>query len=485
MTAEPNPPTERRGKPFWRQLWFWCLMVPVGFYVYAQWEFHRGGIVISRDYVAELNTRIPDVPEDQQAWPVYRDVDAELKKLFQPDTSDEDVSPFDPASEHWPEVVSILDSNQHLLDRVRDASARPVGGYRLNMEQPDAPPFLMTATIENTPVIRSLCDWILADARVAAETGDWKRFVRDIKSALAMSDHASENETTVHQLADVTSELQIFESIRHSLTEFGSKTTEQTLTELFAMVEATGLATLDPETERLLFHDAMQRVYSDTGEGDGYFWPWTARTLEGLGEADHPTLLDRIYFPVVSVYELESRKQLLARYDVIMDEASERIAKPYWERGPEIDYDATLSTTGAQRAGNIFIGLLMPILDGIAFTVERRNQSRTTTLTLLALHRYKKRHSSWPRSLDELVPEFLPEVPRCTFTGKPLGMLINDAGPVLYSVGPDMEDDGGMPTDVPFGEYGMGPADISRAIHEGNPDGLDGDWILWPEPSEE
>ena len=41
------------------------------------------------------------------------------------------------------------------------------------------------------------------------------------------------------------------------------------------------------------------------------------------------------------------------------------------------------------------------------------------------------------------MPEFIPAVPQDQFDGKPLRMKKTDGGAVLYSIGPDMTDDGG------------------------------------------
>ena len=69
--------------------------------------------------------------------------------------------------------------------------------------------------------------------------------------------------------------------------------------------------------------------------------------------------------------------------------------------------------------------------------------------TMLALERYQRDHQKYPESLAELVPTYIEDVTD-PGTGKPLGYLPPSKGPyeggrayVLYSSGPDGDDDGG------------------------------------------
>jgi len=61
--------------------------------------------------------------------------------------------------------------------------------------------------------------------------------------------------------------------------------------------------------------------------------------------------------------------------------------------------------------------------------------------TLVALRYHKQKTGALPRSLDALVPEFLERVPSDPYNGQPLRYLPEKR--IIYSVGPDMLDDGG------------------------------------------
>lgn len=67
------------------------------------------------------------------------------------------------------------------------------------------------------------------------------------------------------------------------------------------------------------------------------------------------------------------------------------------------------------------------------------------TQTLLAIKSYWQDNYIMPSSLEELVPEYLKKVPLDPFDGQPIRYSSEKA--IIYSVGDDLIDDGGMPED--------------------------------------
>jgi hypothetical protein len=63
----------------------------------------------------------------------------------------------------------------------------------------------------------------------------------------------------------------------------------------------------------------------------------------------------------------------------------------------------------------------------------------------VAIERYRRAHEeSLPAALTDLVPSYLTEIPEDPITGKPLLYLAAADAYIVYSVGPDGKDDGGM-----------------------------------------
>ena len=59
----------------------------------------------------------------------------------------------------------------------------------------------------------------------------------------------------------------------------------------------------------------------------------------------------------------------------------------------------------------------------------------------LAVERHRLAMNDLPRQLADLVPAYLAAVPQDPFDGKPLRYKEREAGFVVYSVGPDRQDD--------------------------------------------
>ncbi len=79
---------------------------------------------------------------------------------------------------------------------------------------------------------------------------------------------------------------------------------------------------------------------------------------------------------------------------------------------------------------------------GILSTVRIQALLRVSR-TGLALLRHKLAHGSYPATLSEIDPAFLPEIPLDPFTGTPLLYRTEGDGFLLYSIGQNLKDDGG------------------------------------------
>lgn len=73
----------------------------------------------------------------------------------------------------------------------------------------------------------------------------------------------------------------------------------------------------------------------------------------------------------------------------------------------------------------------------------------------LACELFRSARGQYPERLEELAPEFLPEIPPDPFTGKPFVYKRKGKGFIVYSVGENLKDDGGAK------DYAAGKDDIS------------------------
>jgi hypothetical protein len=86
--------------------------------------------------------------------------------------------------------------------------------------------------------------------------------------------------------------------------------------------------------------------------------------------------------------------------------------------------------------------LLLPGLKQMIGTLARKLAVLRSARVAVALERYRRKHHDWPTALDVLVHEgLLPAIPQDPYTGRPLRSRWLKDGLVIYSVGPDKEDD--------------------------------------------
>jgi hypothetical protein len=88
--------------------------------------------------------------------------------------------------------------------------------------------------------------------------------------------------------------------------------------------------------------------------------------------------------------------------------------------------------------------MLLPALSRAGDAVTSAEARKVTSIVALALERHRLAKGSYPDALEELVPSLLPELPPDPFTGQPLLYVNTGDRVVVYSVGANLTDDGGV-----------------------------------------
>jgi ABC-type transport system involved in multi-copper enzyme maturation permease subunit len=89
------------------------------------------------------------------------------------------------------------------------------------------------------------------------------------------------------------------------------------------------------------------------------------------------------------------------------------------------------------------VKMVVPATTRLSSSFRRSQAMLRCAILALAVERYRHEHGRWPESLTELVPGKLQQVYNDPYDGKPLRYRRNSDGVVIYSVGPDLTDDGG------------------------------------------
>jgi hypothetical protein len=158
--------------------------------------------------------------------------------------------------------------------------------------------------------------------------------------------------------------------------------------------------------------------------------------LEGLSgpSGSGPTLGDQL--DLHSPGFIQTQRAAMLRY---LNRAVEAAKSPTEEQRARMrEIEATA------KSQPVLVRLFVPALSKINEACLRTQAQLRCASAALAAERYRQAKGRWPEAWDELIAAgFLREKPIDLYDGKPLRMRRMGDGLVIYSVGPDGEDNGG------------------------------------------
>lgn len=219
-------------------------------------------------------------------------------------------------------------------------------------------------------------------------------------------------------------------------------------------------------TERLMILDGIQRLHGFAGTTsvlqlvDGaHADPQSDRFRQMLQEHFDRNIalreMNRLYDALVDLSRIDDRQGRARAFeefnekeiDVRAARLSERFEAPLdiVRIVAETD-EADRSAVFSDVLTDVLVGLLLPVLGSAIDAVDRAMTTETLEVTALRLAAYRLEHGNYPESLDSLAPEYVDRVPRDIFSAGRAAAIhyrLEDARAVVYSVGPNGEDNGG------------------------------------------
>jgi len=484
-------------------------------YVILAIRFVIGQPDVKVDYVARINASIKAVPLDQRAWPLYRD--AMVAMGFNESEPDALVYHVLKALEGTGKsgmsragATKWLRDNAPHLEQVRKASQRPSLGFVLgdsgsmrdgqlfgSIASSPAPP-VMAGVIKSEllPHLNhfSTLKWVIVeDARLALEDTDPDRFERNVTSLFRMSEqlrHA--DDFLISGMVACGLRSAAIAEVGNALQARPEKLSSAMLGRLEKQISNARLASdlFTFQTERFLFMDVIQRLYTDDGNGDGRL---TARGLEGLqtmfarasdNRDIRTSLLDSsIAFvggPVVMVGGA-SRREMTDAFNAYIDAMEQRLKYPLRDAkrsAIEQKIDTWQKSPTMMIRYSILVNLSVT-MSNIQRSAERVLAKGEGVEVGIALELYKRDHGSYPASADLLVPKYLKELPADRVDGAALRYPRIDGKPIVYSVGEDRDDDTGRAP-----PNNGNPIPWKAGLRDNKDKPVDGDWILYPTPTD-
>jgi len=156
----------------------------------------------------------------------------------------------------------------------------------------------------------------------------------------------------------------------------------------------------------------------------------------------------------MAFYMVYGKKRILQNYTEIMDATIAQARQPYSVKHPPLPIPSDPITKE-----------IAPEFES-ARCIEVRTEAQNAMLLIaLYLHAYRLDHGHYPAALAELVPTYLSKIPEDPFALQgPFCYRLQGEKYLLYSIGPDGKDNGGIPIDDPKHASSTNP--LSRHIVE-------------------
>jgi hypothetical protein len=180
--------------------------------------------------------------------------------------------------------------------------------------------------------------------------------------------------------------------------------------------------------ERASFHQLLLLI------GDGELD--VAKAFQSMGDGGWP--VDR-FLPAKTRYDARAEHP---DFLALLNECIETAKKPFHE---QVADDRAFEAKVRDRVRTHRITrLLLPAVGKVSEAFRREYANLRCLTVLLAAERFRRAKGRWPEKLEELRPNFLAEIPLDPYDGKPLRYKRVADGVVVYSVGRDSTDDGGV-----------------------------------------
>ncbi|MHC4210115.1 MAG: hypothetical protein ACYSWT_10430 [Planctomycetota bacterium] len=299
--------------------------------------------------------------------------------------------------------------------------------------------------------LRRLTRARVASMEMAIAEGAHADAVEGFDQVLVIAQACTHQATLIEQLVGWSVASLALERLRYALDEhpMDAPTLRRYLERLRARTPL-GSPALGLEGEWLGFMDVVQRTHSDNGRGSGRAIPTTMPQFLGVtGSGPAPQGSPRI--ANLLGFVLPSRKALTGKADAFYGEMIRRSRLSYGERHAEgVNPEDSVEELGRRY---LMLQMLVPALGKFLDRADIMQCMIEGTKLQLAVEGYRAEHGECPPTLQALVPAWLDAVPEDPYSDGPFVYRLvsgdeQGRGYVLYSVGADGRDDGGLPHPV-------------------------------------
>jgi hypothetical protein len=262
------------------------------------------------------------------------------------------------------------------------------------------------------------------DSIIRVHDGDFDGAIASCRGILNVGRSIGDEPFAITQLLRIAVETVSVRSIEHVLA-FGEPSEESlaSIQGALEIEESQPMLLQALRGERAMLNDLYSRLAS--------------RELTKLGGEDLSPTLHWLYAEAMHAY---------AR-GVVLEEMNGIIPIAKAPFSSQIELTRAWESGFSKRASASFLDrwarLLLPAFpQNVESNVTSRARLRTT-IVAIAAERYRRKQGRWPESIEELTPWPLAQVPADPCNDEPLIWLRVDDTLVIYSTGPDFDDNGG------------------------------------------
>jgi len=478
---------KKRCRPIWRTVvarTFQTIGVLILLFCFYTVWFLAGKPTINVDYLALFNQmNRPQIKDEDNAWPHYEKAitlfvkpDDKLRKVIDAASGRPGFGGL--ADEEQQKIKKWVELNESAWQEFVVASSKSYcfREYQYSPNTKDEDKWLYNIILPHLAELKELAKLGRWQARMHIDANQPRQALEDCLSIARAGSHWQQGKgTLVEQLVGLAlSGLGYTEILNIAGTKDLSSVDLKHLQQELLQAYPQSFPLMNMEGERLLFMDAVQRLFTEGGPGGGHLVPHKLTYLGDItGSADEVRInMVRLPFYTAAAMVHAGRDETIAKGNEIYDRLG-KLAKmsPYEKHISDPNgIEGMISTLPKYRY--FLIHLLMPAIDRVSEIAYRGKASHQATITVLALRRWRLEKNEYPANLDELIAAgYLRELPADPFSDKTLVYKKTGDDFTLYSVGFNFKDDGGE-----SGKDSYGRPTKWRD---------NGDTVFWPVPKPE
>ncbi|MDA1277297.1 MAG: hypothetical protein O2960_25090 [Verrucomicrobia bacterium] len=377
-------------------------------------------------------------------------------------------------------ISKVLSDCEPVIDELRAASQRPMSRFPVRYDQSNPAGILLP----HLALVKRVCQVLKIRALSEMVSGDTEAAFRDLLLMFFLIDAHREEPFLISQLV--------------RLADF--QLASQVLWEGLADHRFTEpqLAEIQSRLSKLNFLEDMDHsLRSERAFGIKIIdWirqsPDWVRTLDTLGSPDVAEGISAAAFWAGFLprgwlhFEKVNYARLFEEFLLSGDRNGFRMIDPSRAERNDGELNRILGKTGNGITHHMILAkMLLPALSKVQVKAAFYQSAANEAETACALERYRIATSAYPERLEDLVPRFLETLPLDVVTGKPLIYRRVDGDRfVLYSIGWNEKDDGGLFESERTGDSGSEPAPSESRKKSSRQKGLnleEGDWV-WKYP---